>query len=201
MKTTLPWSFVLAVLSACGASQAPANQPAAADSPNCASMAQSFDALCADPSMRQANPEAMAGVRSGMEQQHAFITANCRTLATPERVAKMDACLAQVRGVAQTSGSEAAARRSAAAPKVPEVRADPAFQAATAKVRTLLDEQTLHCENADNATKDGSPNAELWRRKCLDAQDRASAANAERNAILGRHGIDPRDAAALGLGL
>ena len=162
-------------------------------------MVQSFDALCADPTVQKAPPEATEALRKTLEQQRGFITTHCGSIAVPERVAKMDACIADIGHLAQTSTSAAAARRSAASPKVAEVRADPEYQAAAAKLRTLLDEQQLHCENADNAEKDGSPNLGLWRTKCRQAEDRAAAANGERHAILRRHGIDPRDADALGL--
>jgi hypothetical protein len=190
------------LLGGCVSSAQPAQgttRTAAADDPNCASMAQSFDALCANPNVRQAPPEAATAMKTTLDKQRSFIVSFCPSVAVPERVAKMDACIATVGQVAQSTAAEADARRSAAAPKVAEVRADPEYQAAAAKVRALLDEQRLHCENAANAERDQSPNLELWRKKCRDAEDRTATANGQRLAIVQRHGIDPRDADALGL--
>src|SRR5215475_11222846 len=86
---------LLLLATGCATSGGAAAPPA--DDPNCPQMVQSFDASCANPSMRTAPPEAVASVLKGMEQQRSFIRSNCRSLATPERQAQMDSCMADLK--------------------------------------------------------------------------------------------------------
>jgi hypothetical protein len=140
-----------------------------------------------------------AQVSAPLAQQATALEAQCSAYAPPDRVARMDACVAKIQGAAMAAHDSQKARLPEAKAKEPSVRADPQYSALVDHFRKVDDEYLVAYDNAQTAKKNGNPNLSRYQLRAEDAQKERTKAEADLIALFKKYGLEPSDAKLLGL--
>lgn len=166
----------------------------AAMAPQCEAQMQKLHAYCAE--FPDQVPEAAV---THIKGQRDALVMQCKYAPTDPAVVEVDGCVAGLEGRSNAQGAEASTRQAAAADKVPHVKADPKYQEILATWKGQSDDAQLACDDAEDRRRARMDNATTAQRKCDRVTEELRATEAQMRAILESHGIDPRDAPALGL--
>ncbi|MGH1348215.1 MAG: hypothetical protein ACRBN8_42060 [Nannocystales bacterium] len=146
-----------------------------------------------------ASDAALEGLTQVLPQQRASLAVSCSDPAGQAAIAELDTCLSQLEARKSAYDAEAESRQSEVQDRVPQVKADPEYQATVEAWKRQRDLVRLQCSDADVRRNVRDANAGAARRECDRMKDGLDDLSADMRGILERHGIDPRDARALGL--
>lgn len=188
--------LVAALVSGCflAKKSAQPQDPAASMAPQCEATAAKLQSAC-----EEAPAEASSALSAHLERQRAALAPHCSDPSVEPAFAKLDQCLASLHTRGQAEQEEALARQEAVKDKVPYVKADQKYQDTLATWQAQVDDTNLACDDAEDRRRARMDNAATAQRKCDRLSEQLRETEAQMRAILESHGIDPRDAPALGL--
>ncbi len=146
-----------------------------------------------------ASDDTLDGLMSVLPQQRASLGPTCSDPAVQPALHDLDACLAGLEQRKIAQDAEAATRRAEAQGRVPDVKADPDYQSIAEAWKRQNDIVKLQCSDAERRRQVRDSHADESRRECDRLRTRLDEISASLREVLERHGIDPRDARALGL--
>ena len=175
----------------------PASVPGAT-SPQCTPFIMTPASACyMQQTLTQVSPEAMQATLDELKRALASARSVCLSPVDQAEVARVEGCLVELDRA--LGGLDAEARRAAAEPRVPALRAEPSFAALVARAKEDGAERDRACEESQRAQAEGWPDPQRYIAACQAAQAVYGGSMEALTALLERHQIDLRDAAALGL--
>ncbi|MGI5863217.1 MAG: hypothetical protein ACOX6T_14325 [Myxococcales bacterium] len=142
-------------------------------------------------------PEAYAERARRIWQRH---TERCPGMRSRAALRELDECVTSLEEAPNQVDMETQARRDAARAKLEDLRADPLFAHARRRVREAREEASLASQDYEQAYQRGAATAVRFRAEAWEqAEKNLQEAEGRLLELIVKHGIDPRDARALGV--